>query len=231
MGHSHITALHAAWRERAIYVNVPENIVTVLQYPISADYWETAVAAAEGRVVVALLTGNQHNSLFLFDSDPPFRCLPISAPGLPIEDGAQLISFEMAVSCFSETLEPLRHLLPRFTSARQLVMVGTPPPKPDHAVRRWLTTEDDFARKLAEGNEAAPITPLSTRVALWEALQEAMTLLCTDLDVPFLPVPDGVQDREGALKEEYWSHDVTHANGRYGAVVWDAIVSSGVTAL
>ncbi|GEM_PF-762611 len=223
-GHSHMIALYQGWLERAKYVGAPDKVVTVRSKGIAIpEYWEVVKRTAEGRTLVVVLNGNQQNTHFLFRTGLPFD---IIRQNRSYDSTLAAVPFEMAVSYMYRTITEDPVPVPPMPAIRRMVVVGTPPPKSDETVRRWLTTEDHYAARLATlgwDPASAPVSPLELRVALWEALQKALSLYSSKIGALFVPVPQDAQDETGALREEYSNSDVTHANAAYGALLWQEV--------
>ena len=65
------------------------------------------------------------------------------------------------------------------------------------------------------------IAPAGLRKNLYELQTEIFSDSCKNLDIPLIVPPQQALCEDGFLKEEYRNNDPTHANARYGALVWE----------
>lgn len=194
------------------------------------DYWR--VAAAAGTSTAIVWDGNQHNARFLL-SDTPFSVIGRRAPVEPLAD--LVVPYRMMCALFERDLDAagLMKFLAAHPRPASVLLVGTPPPKSEQQVRQGLLNDGplgqgyfvDALAKLGLTLESAPLTPTATRVASWEALQEAMEATATGAGAAFVPVPEWMRTEAGTLREEYCEPDTTHANTAYGAVMWQEIAA------
>jgi hypothetical protein len=196
----------------------------------NADYWRTAAAVPTGTTTVLVWDGNQHNSRFLL-TDVPFTV--VGRRGRPAQLESRVVPYRMMHALFERDLSGLSPLLTSCSDLGSVLVVGTPPPKPEHKIREGLANDillrQSFFVKLMDDlnltPESAPVLSVSTRVALWEALQESLEALAKRAGARFLPVVSSVQNADGTLGEEYCEVDTTHANVAYGALMWQAILA------
>jgi hypothetical protein len=193
------------------------------------DYWR--LAAAAGTSTALVWDGNQHNARFLL-SDTPFSVVGRE----PVEPLAELVvPYRMMRALFERDLEAsgLMKFLEEHPQPASVLIVGTPPPKSEQQVRQGLLNDGplgqgffvDALAKVGLTLESAPLTPAATRVAAWEALQEATEAAATGAGAAFVPVPEWMRTEDGTLREEYCEPDTTHANTAYGAAMWQEIAA------
>jgi hypothetical protein len=244
-GHSHTWAYHAAWHQGM--QGAPKSIVMVLQKgpAKTRKHLETIAAQSIGRVAVLVWQGNQHNR-FIFSPTPEFEVMPSSRFSLsccrpdPQERAvpqqgrferngmARLVPYTAAVSHFLSTLDGLREIILMMSGARLIVVAGTPPPKSETELRRGLAKSPQYVPqldKIGATAETVRLTAFGTRLALWQALQDAMAMVARENNITFFPVPPEVQDADGALLDEFCHTDATHANAVLGAHMWRALAS------
>lgn len=198
----------------------------------AADYWDAARRAAGGRVIVIVWQGNQHLSRFLVAGEP-FRLCEGGGGGEPKAaddiDEVPWVPVSMVEATFETSLVPLGELLSSLSAARQLLVVGTPPPKPDHVVRAALADEWALAKIVRDHGyepDTVPLSPLPLRLALWRVLQRCVAAWATEAGATFVSVPQQAISTDGCLREEYWYADASHANAAYGSLVWSAVLSA-----
>jgi hypothetical protein len=193
-------------------------------------YWRDAAAAGTSTAIV--WDGNQHNARFLL-SDRPFSV--IGRRGLVESLDELVVPSRMMRALFERDLEAasLMGFLDAHPRPASVLLVGTPPPKSEQQVRQGLANDGplgqgyfvDALAKLGLTPESAPLTPVATRVASWEALQEATEAAATGAGAAFVPVPDWMRTADGTLSQEYCEPDTTHANTAYGVAMWQEIAA------
>jgi hypothetical protein len=186
------------------------------------QYWH--LLAAAGSATVIMWDGNQHNSDFLL-SAAPLAVIGQRTNGEPVM-GTQVTPYRMLKSHFSLSLNGLRDWLGAHSDPSTVLVAGTPPPKSEEHVRAGLAIEHYFIELLEKEGltpNTVPLTDVATRVACWEALQEAMESISTAAGARFLAVPEVSQNSVGTLRAEYCGHDVTHGNLAYGVLMWQTI--------
>jgi hypothetical protein len=230
-GHSHVWALHTAHKNGC--AEAPESVTTIHQsLQRTQEHLEAIAAHCEERFVVLVWEGNQHNR-FLIERPPCFEVVPPASElqqtvrDVEHSSSTLIVPFEAAVALFLTTLDKLREIILGLTGASKIFVVGTPPPKPETYLRRALI-KAEFASQLKQTGACAAtarITPLVTRLALWQALQEAMTIVARECNASFVAIPPEVQAADGALLDEFCLGDGTHANSVYGARLWQKLAS------
>lgn len=193
-------------------------------------YWR--VAAAAGTTTAIVWDGNQHNARFLL-RDVPFTVIGRRSPSAPVE--GRVVPYRMMRALFERDLDTggLTGFLGAHPDPASVLLIGTPPPKSDEQVRRGLTNDGPlgqgfFVDALAELGltpETAPVTSAATRVACWEALQEAVEAAAVGAGARFVPVPEWMLNPDGTLRAEYCEPDTTHANTTYGVAMWQEIAA------
>lgn len=226
-GHSHRAAYRAAIREGlvtwATTLEPTPPKVGALSVP-DPLYWYAAVHYRVEVLALAWL-GNQHHQHFLLEQGTPLRLYDT-------QDGSGQIVPRTAISAiWANTLEGLPTLIGE-ANARRVVVVGTPPPKPDEQIRAVLVRRGhlQFANAVNGAVDPAPammsITPGSTRVGLWRILQSDLRRTAEEAGASFVPVPDAAMTAEGYLRDEFSADDPSHANGAFGALMLQAIIDA-----
>ena len=65
------------------------------------------------------------------------------------------------------------------------------------------------------------IAPAGLRKNLYELQTEILSDNCKKLGIQLIDSSQQALCEDGFLKEEYRNNDPTHANAKYGALVWD----------
>jgi len=176
-------------------------------------YWRLA-CAAQGRVLAVPWQGNQYNTHFLFGFDEPFRLHDRGESGM-------VVPASMLSAIWRRSFEGIDGAVAS-ARAEHVVLIGTPPPKSDEAVREGLPHSPFFVRALARVGESVDtirITPAAVRVGLWKILQDDLEQEAARIGAVFVPVPLTAQTADGCLKPEYAWPDVSHANAAFAALM------------
>jgi hypothetical protein len=191
--------------------------------PADDSYWPQLAAA--GTTTAIVWGGNQHNVTFLL-SGVPVTIVGARATTTPPVEG-RVVPYRMVMALWRPSLEGLADFVDGHPDPGSVVVVGTPPPKPEEQVRVGISVEPFFVEMLASEGftpETAPVTTAATRVAAWEALQDAMEEIATRAGARFLAVPASARTAEGTLRPEYCEADATHANPAYGVLMWRHLI-------
>ena len=197
---------------------------------LSEAYWKMVIESAPGRTVAIVWQGNEHNAQFLLEAqrfkvwDPhgnPTRLDELAGPWVPRT---------LVKDLFAAKFDGLAELVQVLQLSARVVIVGTPPPKPEPQVRAGLSREEFFSQQAAElglqvewDPYTVPVAPESIRVALWRILQEMADDIAVALGVEFLAAPNVAMSPEGLLLPEYCAADCTHANTLYGVRVLESL--------
>ncbi len=207
-GHSHLYALFHGREAATRRVELVDG-----KWPRTPTYWDEVVDRAAGADLALVFGGNEHNACYFFQGDHAFdfvsrqvnRLLP-SIQLLP----KKTIRAEFMTAGLSELPAILKRLIDR--NPRQLVVVGTPPPKKDSEALRAMLRDEPFFLELAahkQGQiEDIVITAPEVRLKLWFLLQDMLADMAAQAGVRFVPVVPAVQDSDGFLRPEFWAPDV-----------------------
>lgn len=188
------------------------------------DYWPS-LAEQTGRTTAVLWNGNQHNVSLLLTEEPLTVVSP-RADAPPVVRG-RVVPYRMVMALWEPSLEGLRDFVTTHPDPASVIVVGTPPPKPDAQVRAGIAVEQHFVELLAAAGftpRTAPVTETATRVASWDALQDAMREIAVAAGAGWMGVPDAARTDEGTLRPEYCEVDATHANPAYGLLMWRLLI-------
>ncbi len=223
-GHSHMLAFRYAMPLLDEATRPRVAVFDVRAAPVPADlhedYWPR-LARERGRTTAVVWGGNQHNVSLLLSAEPLTVVSP-HAPAPPPVRGT-VVPYRMVMALWEPSLTGLRDFLESHPDPASVVVVGTPPPKPDAQVRAGIAVEPYFVDLLAAAGftpATAPVTDTATRVASWDALQDGMRDIAAAAGAGWLGVPDAARTAEGALRPEFCEADATHANPAYGVLMW-----------
>jgi hypothetical protein len=74
--------------------------------------------------------------------------------------------------------------------------------------------------------DSSPLTPPLIRLKLWGLIHQINKQEALAAGALYVGVPPLCQDQYGFLKEEYWGIDVTHANGLFGQLYLEHLLTS-----
>jgi hypothetical protein len=159
----------------------------------------------------------------LLKLEKPFKIFEIyeeflDAPSIPT---IQLIKL------FEPTFEKLKFLIKELRYESEVIVLGTPPPKPKIFIDSLIRNDHFFVNSaIASGIEHDFIESSSDelRVCMWNFIQSQLEIIANENNCIFLPVPSKTIESNGLLKSEYWSDDITHANEDFGALMLDEIL-------
>jgi hypothetical protein len=228
VGDSHIAAfgfpLHSEKRQFILAEGGPPRIFTVTEKWTGyrgTEYWEMVADHCTDRSVAISWLGNQHQSSFLIATGPSFDFVCSYAASSELQSGATILPLKTVEAFFNPSLSGLRAVLRKLKAkrARDIVVLGTPPPKDaEEFILLRIKTSEFFLKKAAAANldiALARLTPAATMQKLWSVLQHQMAAIAAQEGLPFLATPRETLKCDGTLRSEYWE-DVTHANRNYG---------------
>jgi len=176
------------------------------------DFLALIRAAGPEDLVVSMIGGNQHAVYSTIQHPQPFDFFNPERD--PVEAGVDIVPFHALKDLFARglrngdvrTLEAIR----KATSAK-VVHVIPPPPKADNEhIAKYHETL--FAKDLPERG----VSPAMLRLKFWKLQTRLLSKTCAKLDIDILMPPDRVIDELGFLRPEFYAHDATHGNWRYG---------------
>ena len=238
-GHSHAMALGAKFGPADAVSSLdrlPGFSADVLAlsgpFPPQEPHWDLLVQSAANSTVFLLWQGNQHLARFLFATGPPFDFFIATQPDRAVHPDAVIVPESAVRDVMRAGFDGLSPLLDRLNAVAGCnpVVVGTPPPKGDDDKLRRLLVEPHFMREAERQGlsvETAPLISATIRLKLWLVMQEVLYEIANRHGRPFVPVPEEAFDEQGFLKEEFWLPDVTHANLRYGDLMWKHLTGPG----
>jgi hypothetical protein len=230
-GHSHVACLIGA-HDAGLG---PKDLHAAVAFsadmgPLAEGYWDYLCDAGAGRTVALVWEGNQHNVAFLLQPDPSFRVFCAPGDPRPREEPGTWVPREMVSGYWEDSLALLGLMLDRLAERSEVLVIGTPPPKPDADLQAQLQGKlewDPWMRELAsargEAGSDLQISSGTLRLALWSVIQDGMREVARRSGATFVPVPESVRDGAGFLADAYCAPDLTHANAAYGGLIWAQI--------
>jgi hypothetical protein len=193
---------------------------------LTPEYWSFVVQATAGRVVAIVLGGRSQQ--FLIRTDPSFR---VYDPGCtePGTDEGVWVPQEVFRHLWEYMVTNLDALIGHLGASSRLLVLGTPPPKPEALIldgTQHATPFIEFARGVGIEPSDLRILPPATRLALWRIEQTMMEEHAQAAGVTFVPAPASATDADGLLLPAYSHTDATHANSRYGALMWAGVAAA-----
>jgi hypothetical protein len=220
------SALDNGWGPKDLRAAAAYSTGTGSSPPAGDSYWDFVAAAGAGTIAV-VWDGNQHNAAFLFRRDPPFQVHHSSIEPSDAED-AVWIPQEMIREFWSNSFFEMSTVLGRLAKGgARILVIGTPPPKPDAIIRKAIDARPEMFAEIARGLGAMEgiLTPTSVRIALWEVIQTRMREVAGEVGAGFVPVPADAIDQAGLLLAAYCHPDTTHGNAEFGHLMWHEIAS------
>jgi hypothetical protein len=163
-------------------------------------------------LVVSMIGGNQHAVYSTIQHPQPFDFF--NAERDPVEGGVEIIPFRALKDVFARglrngdarSLEAIRK-----ATAGRVIHVIPPPPKADseHITKHHETL---FAKDIPDRG----VSPAMLRLKFWKLQTQLLSKMCTKLGIDVLMPPDRAVDPLGFLRPEFYAHDATHGNWRYG---------------
>lgn len=190
------------------------------------DYFALLARVAEGKSIAIVWNGNQQNADFLVESSPAFR---VFRAGISNSGTGGWLPRQVLREYWKPSFGQLWAALPLLTSVATVYLIGTPPPKSQTTLRSFIQRDPYFLERAAQlGMDITElkVTEFSTRLAMWEILQEMLKESAERFGAVFIPVPDDVMDSEGAMLRQYCRDDATHANSQYGARLWKEVATT-----
>ena len=195
---------------------------------------EGAVEKVKGLAVddlfVALLRGNQFNTIGLIQHPQPFDVLMPGDQADALLPDAEVIPLQILRNYFTESLGAGygKQLLQLKSNCRSRVACLAPPaPKEDaEHIKKGAET---YFRDLGIGEIG--VTPATVRLKLWTLQQQALEAFCLKHGMIYLDNPVGTRNEADYLDRKYYAGDATHGNKEYGSkVLWQVAGLLGVDA-
>ena len=184
------------------------------------NYWQM-VANSDSRYVCISWDGSQPFTQFLFE--PNMAIYPNTS-----EHGSTAHPTGLIKAFFRDNLLALQNQITSLkeNGSPEIILLGTPPPKSDDLVKQGLSKEDFFLEKMKELNldrDSALLTPMQTRIGLWELLQSCMKEIADFNRLTFISFPKETMTVENVLLPEFSADDVIHSNSSAALAVIEKV--------
>lgn len=196
-------------------------------WPLPDDFFAGLARLAKGRTIALAWKGNRHVTNFMLVAGPCIDFVLREEPDLPIDPDAVLVSdhaIDTRLASARAGLEPVIGAL-RASGAARVLVLGTPPPKGDIAIRQRRPGPDTRNFKsIAEhlGLDWARLTLASPAFMYkaWRVVQRHLQVAASRAGAEFVPTPDTALDGL-VLRPKYAADDWTHGNEAYGQLMRD----------
>ena len=171
-------------------------------------------------LVVSALYGNETASVSLIDNHPPYDfaplddndALPLAPPPSQPIDRSHIVRW---VDTFMQPAVLSVTALQRSLPSARVVHVLPPPPLEDPA---QVTRREVLENLLAEHGFVRPLLRLKWSLAYRARVQTALA----SQGIRVMQAPSAALTGTGYLRKDL-SEGLTHGNGRYGAMIWEAL--------
>jgi hypothetical protein len=238
IGHSHLVAILAAFRQRNSNPALPDRatFIELLDQKYrpgmvrEGNAWRftpAAAAAIDAAVkpglepvpfVVASIGGNEYQFIGMVNHPRPFDFILPSAPELPLT-GAEIVPVPAVRTTLRRQLAATFRCLELLRQQIELPMyqIESPPPIPDN---QFLTEQQSpFSGKIKEFG----VAPAAFRMKLWLLQAELINEKCAELRIGYLRRPQKAVDAQGFMLRPGWRADGVHTNAWYGELVLEQL--------
>lgn len=226
VGHSHVLCL----RMHLARIRRPDIQVLQLRTALNADLQFAArgmlqrelaphLAGPPPQALCLSMAGNLHNRIGSVEHPQPFS---IGAPDqdCSLQAGRTFIPYQVVQHAMHQFLAGwlamADAIFDQFPNARRFYF-NPPPPLLD-----WSQVED--LPQQFEEMQHLGAAPQAMRLQLYQMQTRLLRDYAASRSAQFIDVPPTTLDRHGFLARRYIDSDPTHANGRYGAVLFDRIM-------
>ena len=217
-GHSHTFSIYAALQNSTKH---SKNFGIATQHnfknpkKIDLSYWKFVVSQATDKTVLIFWNGNQHNIHFLLDTYEPFNVFKIYEK----DSFSPVISLNQLKALFAPTFLELSEVIQLFPDTKNLALVQTPAPKAKAFIESKIQSVEFFLKLASEKKlkiDELEASSDTIRVGLWNLNNQLLNEISVKFDLPLIPIPADTIDKNGLLKEIFYTDDLTHANELYG---------------
>jgi hypothetical protein len=229
-GHSHAASILEAINLPELQAEIKSEIAVCYSAdwaagpPGDKEYWDFVAALSHGKHVAIVWNGNQHNANFMFQTEPKFTMLGVTDSSY--DQAAVPIPRAMIKDFFKPSFEELSEIIPSLSNATSITLMNGPAPKPLTHIQDCILQEKyftDIAKSLGVELGDLVITSDSLRLELWIVLAGLLANCASNLGANFLSAPALSRDTFGMLLPDYWASDVTHANSKYGLLLFEEL--------
>jgi hypothetical protein len=192
--------------------------------PRGEDYWSFVAECSRDKHVAVAWNGNQHNEHFMFQTEPKFTILGVSED-ISLKDTIP-VSLSMVKEFFKTSFDGLAEVVAQMNHAKSVTLLSGPAPKPLSQLKTSILNEKYFADIVSSttiDTSEINITSDSLRFVLWSVLAGMLEEYSHELGVNFLSAPARSIDKDGMLLSGYWESDATHANSKYGLLLFEEL--------
>lgn len=158
----------------------------------------------------SMIGGNAHNVLGLLRHPHPFDFVLPSAPGLPLDPAAEVLTYGYLAAALERMISIDLEAMKMLRAKAWFAHLESPPPIGDDAhIQEHL---DPYFR----GQPSPVIAPKGLRYKLWRLNSEIIATFCAANDIGFVAAPETTID-DGFLAPRFYALNATHANKAYGA--------------
>lgn len=168
-------------------------------------------------VLVAVIGGNQYNTLGLLEAPQPFDLVDPETRAAPESVNARIVPLAQMTAAFDDFVGGIRPPLQKYKGQFPglILYLNPPPPKGDNAYIK--KNAEGYFR--TDGKVRVNVSPPGMRRRLWLVQSQALARLCEANGVTFLDAPADSISADGFLVREAYGADATHANAFYGELV------------
>jgi len=197
--------------------------------PIADEYWDLVAASIKGQTLGISWRGQEALAHFGVQIVEPFDFVYSGDYLMPLERGATIVPEALVKMTFRQTLQELADLLQRLSdkSPREIVVIGSPPPKRQDMFEKGVRREQYFLDRLPHLSlslDEMKVTSEWVRLKLWRLHQDVMRRTAVENGATYMPIPPSTQDADGFLLPELAFIDATHANEHYGVLIMAELI-------
>jgi hypothetical protein len=238
IGSSHVSALREGHTKRAHVgqaggfdtwkqIGTNSHIVAnqyVLGEAIDAEF-AGIMSEVEVSAIFLCCGGGEHTEIALFNIWPFDVYMPDDDPQQAISGNCEVVPYDVMLATCASYISTSLPFVQRIKSLSSLPMHHILPPPP--------TAGEDYVRAdvgpdFCEWADRSGISPAPLRQKVWRLCCIAARQIYSNMGIPVIEPPAAALDERGFLAPQYQRLDLVHANGNYGALVVDSMVSIAV---
>lgn len=174
-----------------------------------------------GFQIVSCIGGNAHNVVGMVQHPQPYDFVLPDMPDMPLIEGAQIVPHALVKDRLTNAAAGQLRYLSVLAKFGDVQHVESPPPIYSDS---WVM---ENANRLFQdkGANSLGVSPAHLRYKLWALHSQIFAATAQQHGVTFVSNPDAVKDEHGYLRQDFSSHDATHANRLYGLALLTKIKS------
>lgn len=232
IGHSHLAALHLAYRIRTeckqregvelhfIQLRNDRFRPAIVKEQLNPEIRKILNEISWG-AIISMVAGNDHNVLGLVNHPIKFDFVLPEVPSLPLQSDADVLPYGLIRRCLAARIRTKLAVISALRTAvvAPVFHMESPPPIPSEGhIRAYPGI---FKDKI----DALGVAPATLRYKLWRVHSSLVREHCMTQGITFIPAPQAMQDEDGMLVEDAWNNDPTHGNRVYGEHLFRQILS------